>query len=145
MPDRAEQEQGPKRLHRVVLEFEPNSPPRLKLIHPKGACERATACGECGKRIGDPAVPDCEFCPDEVEDCWLTGWVEQFTADEVLSGPVEFPVIPECDGEEFTLLVAAEQPPNVLSRRQAQMLVGGHALHPEHLKALKAWAEGEES
>lgn len=36
-----------------------------------------------------------------------------------------------------------ESAPNVLSRRQALMVVGGHPLHPEHLKALKAWAEEE--
>lgn len=99
-------------LHRVALEFEAGYGPRLKLIHPEGGCEGATACSECGRNITDPATPPCEVCPDPeaAEECWLIGWVEQYTAEEVLSGPVEFAVVPECDGETLTLHVAAEQP-----------------------------------
>ena len=113
MPNQQEnsppQEAQTKPLHRVELEFEAGYGATLKLIHPEGACEPATACAECGQKITDPARQPCPDCPDEVDDeCWLTGWVEQYTADEVLAGSVEFPVVPECDGESLTLHVAAE-------------------------------------
>lgn len=97
------------KLHRVVIEFEPECSPTLKLIHPEGGCERATQCGECGMGVGDPEFPGCECCPREDDECWLIGWVEQYAGGEVLAGgPVEFAVVPECDGESLILHVAAE-------------------------------------
>jgi hypothetical protein len=99
------------KLHRVLLEFEAGYGPTLKLIHPDGACEPATACSECGRKLTDPATPPCEVCPEPSGECWLADWVDNLTAEEMLAGPVEFAVVPECDGETLTLHVAAEQEP----------------------------------
>lgn len=110
MERREDMETETKALHRVEVGFEAGYGMRLKLIHPEGSCEPATACAECGQRITDPAREPCPDCPTEVKDgeCWLQGWVDNLTADELLAGEVEFPVVPECDGETLTLHVAAE-------------------------------------
>ncbi|HSC20276.1 MAG TPA: hypothetical protein VLC07_00945 [Solirubrobacterales bacterium] len=98
-----------KELHSVRLDFS-DGVLTGRLIHPESGCQPATNCPECEADTSDPNSERCPMCEGEVPlegECWIEGWFDQYTINEVLDGEVDLPVIPECDGESFTLKIAA--------------------------------------
>ena len=98
--------------HRFVLKIEDGNT-SWRIICPDGAadgCGPATACGVCGRTIGDEEIAPCYDCPTvaEAEGCWVQSWVGELTAEEVLYGTVEveFPVACQWTGDSLEAHVA---------------------------------------
>jgi hypothetical protein len=109
--------------HRVVVEFGDGTY-MTKLIHPD-RCGTADRCGQCGRSYVDPD-PDskpCYDCPDDPEkaasECWVQGWFDDSTPDELLHGSVELTVRPVWEFDHCELhITGAAMPGAVESRRQ---------------------------
>lgn len=97
--------------HRVALTFE-GGLVSGRLIHPESGCDPATSCPECFSDYSEvPPEDRCRDCRDmKVEEgtCWLEGWFDQFSIEELLEGEVTVPVAAECDGETLILNVTTE-------------------------------------
>lgn len=94
-------------LHRVVVKFDDGT--YLKeLIHPETGCATGDRCGQCGRGFDadDDSTP-CYDCPSEAQkrECWVTGWFDNLSADELLSGRVEIVVRPEFNDDTCVLHV----------------------------------------
>lgn len=65
-----------------------------KLVCPEQGCAPAHRCGHCGHVYGDDETEPCYDCKDHkpTGECWLKGWFDNCTADELLHGKVEFEV-----------------------------------------------------
>ena len=78
-------------MHRVEITVE-DGEVGLTLIHPESGCETAYQCGLCGHTLGEPG--GCYDCKDQTgpAECWLTGWFDNCTPDELLHGRVSVTV-----------------------------------------------------
>ncbi len=85
-------------LHRVVVEFDDGSYLK-RLVHPEGGCQTADRCGQCARAFDDTETEPCYDCkppiPDSYRECWVQGWFDNLTAEELLSGSIELSVDPE--------------------------------------------------
>lgn len=88
---------GGSTAHRVELEFDGGL--RAKLICPEGGCTPATACGFCGHELGSDEGDGCYDCRDEKGplDCWIKGWFDNVSAEELLQGKVIIEIDAEWD------------------------------------------------
>jgi hypothetical protein len=107
--------------HRFVLKIE-DGHTSWKIICPDEgkACGPATACGSCGRTIGDDEIKPCYDCPSvaDAEGCWVQSWVGEAMAEEVIYGTVEveFPVNCEWNGDGLEAHVAG--PATIPERRK---------------------------
>lgn len=94
--------------HRVKITFEDGT--FLRLICPESGCEPPNICPECGSDVRDSEKSTREWC-DQCEiavegECWIKGWFDNCTAEELLGGTIEVPFDAEGDdgGVTFTVI-----------------------------------------
>lgn len=76
----------------------------MKLICPETGCTPATVCGECHRHIDDEERGPCDECPDPADtECWVKGWFDNCTYDELLHGEVTVEVECEWDGDQINV------------------------------------------
>ena len=103
--------------HRVVVEFDDGIYLK-RLIHPEGGCQGANQCWQCGRSFDDNEVAPCYDCNppiDRQRECWVQGWFENVSAEELLHGSVELIVEPTFESDTCALHV-----------------VGAHSLSADH-------------
>ncbi len=99
--------------HRVRLLIE-DGYMTLKLIHPEAGCQPALNC-VCGRAF-DESGPGCYDCKDQQPaGCWLTGWFDNCSAEDLLHGRIEIvvPITAEWDGDSCIAQVSG--PPEIES------------------------------
>lgn len=89
--------------HRVVLYFDDGL--NLKLICPESGCSPASICGECHRTVGDDERQPCAACPPPDGECWIKGWFDNCTYDELLYGEITVDVECEWDGDHIIATV----------------------------------------
>lgn len=92
--------------HRVIVEF--NDGVYLKkLIHPENGCRAAQMCSQCGRDFADEETVPCYDCkppvPAEWRECWVQGWFDNVSAEEMLHGRIELTVEPRFDYDSCEL------------------------------------------
>ena len=60
---------------------------RIRVVHPQSGCTPEAYCSNCGRSFEDTERKPCYDC-DRVpsKECWITGWVDNCSADELLHG-----------------------------------------------------------
>jgi hypothetical protein len=104
--------------HRVSITFDSYGISARELIHPKSGCQTADHCGQCGRAFDNEDVTPCYDCTPPISprlrECWVTGWFENLTAEELFSGTVVLDVEPEFKADACTLhIVGASMPEKV--------------------------------
>ncbi len=85
--------------HRVELRFDDGVYAKL-LCPDDGSCELAQSCASCGRAVeGDEGFDRCLDCPGPANGCWVRGWFENLTAEELLRGTFTVDVDVQWDGE----------------------------------------------
>ncbi len=99
----------PTEAHRVEIRFDDGI--YAKLIHPEGGCKEATQCINCDADLTLPADAEHERCHDcegiNPGECWLEGWFDNLTPEELFHGQITVPVNAEWgehDAPVFTLI-----------------------------------------
>lgn len=95
--------------HRVVLTFDDGL--NLKLICPPGGCEAASTCGECLRHVDDEERGLCPACPRPDDGCWVKGWFDNCTYDELLHGEITVEIETEWDGDHIIATIGSEVRP----------------------------------
>lgn len=91
--------------HRVVLQFDDGL--HLKLICPESGCTPATVCGECYRHVNDAETAPCHDCPPpDGTECWVKGWFDNCTYDELLAGEIAVEIDAEWHGDHMTAVIA---------------------------------------
>lgn len=95
--------------HRVVLQFDDGL--YLKLICPESGCSSAAYCGECYRYIEDEERKPCDACPDPADTtCWVKGWFDNSTYDELLHGEITAELDVEWDGDHIIATITGPAP-----------------------------------
>ena len=98
-------------VHRCIIEFE-DGVYAAKLQHPE-KCQGYVQCGQCGADLTDPESTRCYDCKDEKPgECWVQGWFDNLSVDELFHGMIEVAFEPDWDGEAMTArIISAEARP----------------------------------
>jgi hypothetical protein len=94
--------------HRVVLTFDDGL--YLKLICPETGCEPASTCGECHRHVDDEERSPCAACPRQGDGCWVKGWFDNCTYDELLHGEITAAIEAEWDGDHIIVEIVGPTP-----------------------------------
>lgn len=99
--------------HRVVLTFDDGLYAKLICPGPGKGCQPATVCASCHRGIDSEG--SCYDCEDGFpDDCWIKGWFDNLTPDELLHGEITVEIEADFDGETAICSVVAPlvQPPS---------------------------------
>lgn len=100
--------------HRIVVEFEDGTY-LTKLVHPDAGCVPTNTCSECYADLTNPESTRCDCCPP-ADECWIQGWFDNTTAEELLRGRIEVVVDAEWDQESCLLRVVDVAMPEKVAR-----------------------------
>jgi hypothetical protein len=101
--------------HRAVLKFDDGL--FLELICPESGCEPASVCGECHRFVGDEESLPCAACPRPEDGCWVKGWFDNCTYDELLHGEITVALDVEWDGDQIIATIIEHAPDEMSSSR----------------------------
>lgn len=88
-------------LHRLVLTFDDGL--SAELIHPEGGCVGSHQCGHCAADLTDPESERCYDCKgDGPHECWVKGWFDNCSPDELLHGSVTVDIDAEWNYDHMT-------------------------------------------
>lgn len=117
MSEQANPEQSDR--HRVSITFGQYGT-GARLVHPESGCRTADRCGQCGRAFYDEESKPCYDCtppiPERFRECWVTGWFENLSAEELFSGTVVLDVEPEFKADACTLHIVGASMPKEGSR-----------------------------
>lgn len=100
--------------HKVILKFDDGL--YAELICPESGCVPAENCFLCGRSVHEtcPDIPPCYDCKDGLgigaDECWLRGWFDNLTAEELLSGNVEVAITAEWDCDHPVVTIQSGAP-----------------------------------
>lgn len=94
--------------HRVELDFDDGV--SMRLVHPASGCVGATQCARCARPLDDEEIEPCYDCENmDPGECWLQGWADNLTAEELLHGKATLPIKAAFDGDTAEFHVRGER------------------------------------